>query len=348
VKLNIRKVLGVALFGVLFYVGWSIYQGIGNMGAALASFHWWAFVLACTLAFGNYVLRFLKWEFYLARLGIKNVGKVDSFLTFLSGFVLTVSPGKVGEAFKSFILFETHDVPIAKTAPIVVAERVTDVLGIAILIAVASLGFKGGLLFAGIGVGLVVVLVAFMASEKLSLFAIGIVEKMPARIAKIAPKLRHSRESLATMLAPRNLLFPTFISACAWMLECLALYVIVRGFDATPSVMFACFVYATSTLAGALAIITPGGMGVTEGALVAQLHEVGGVPMDSASAATILVRFATLWFAVIVGFVALTILKRRHPMLLREKTAPDANVVQPLPAGDVVDSKDATSASPEA
>jgi hypothetical protein len=28
------------------------------------------------------------------------------------------------------------------------------------------------------------------------------------------------------------------------------------------------------------------------------------------------VRFATLWFAVIVGFAALGILKRRHPALL--------------------------------
>jgi uncharacterized protein (TIRG00374 family) len=318
-KFNLRKVLAVSLLGVLFYVGWSIWQGIGKMEAALASFHWWAFVAACALAFGNYVLRFLKWEFYLARLGIKDIGKVDSFLTFLSGFVLTVSPGKVGEAFKSFILFETHGVPIAKTAPIVVAERVTDVLGIAILIAVASLGFQGGLIWAGIGVGLVSVLIAFMASEKLALFAIGLVEKMPARIAKIAPKLRHSRESLATMLAPRNLVFPTFISTAAWMLECLALYVILRGFGATPSLMFASFVYATSTLAGALAIITPGGMGVTEGALVAQLHEVGKVPMENASATTILVRFATLWFAVLVGFAALTILKRRYPTLLRDK-----------------------------
>jgi hypothetical protein len=32
----------------------------------------------------------------------------------------------------------------------------------------------------------------------------------------------------------------------------------------------------------------------------------------------ILVRFATLWFAVLVGFVALSILKRRYPKLLRD------------------------------
>jgi hypothetical protein len=30
----------------------------------------------------------------------------------------------------------------------------------------------------------------------------------------------------------------------------------------------------------------------------------------------ILVRFATLWFAVLVGFASLALLKRRHPGLL--------------------------------
>jgi hypothetical protein len=35
----------------------------------------------------------------------------------------------------------------------------------------------------------------------------------------------------------------------------------------------------------------------------------------------ILVRFATLWFAVLVGFVALTALKRRHPSLLAGRHA---------------------------
>ena len=36
----------------------------------------------------------------------------------------------------------------------------------------------------------------------------------------------------------------------------------------------------------------------------------------TATAAMILVRFATLWFAVLVGFASLSLLKRRHPGLL--------------------------------
>ena len=106
-KANIRKILYAMLLGVVVYFGFALYSGFGKIRDSLAIFHFETFVFACGLAFGNYVLRFLKWEFYLARLDIRGVPKLDSFLTFLSGFVLTVTPGKVGEVFKSLVLFET-------------------------------------------------------------------------------------------------------------------------------------------------------------------------------------------------------------------------------------------------
>lgn len=322
-KANIRRILIAMLLGVCVYMGLAVYSGIGKIGESLATYHAWTFFAACGLAFSNYVLRFLKWEFYLARLGIRGVPKADSFFTFLSGFVLTVTPGKVGEVFKSLVLFETHGVPMTKTAPIVVAERATDVLGIVLLIVFGSLGFSGGLLWAGIGTALVVILIVVIANEKLSMAIIRVVGKMPGRIGKMAPKLEAAYGSLATMLHPRNLFFPTVLSAAAWMLECLALWVILGGFGATTSIPLATFFYSTSTLVGAI-VPVPGGLGVTESALMGQMTELGHVDKGIATAAMILVRFSTLWFAVIVGFVALSLMKRRHPGLLAkdEKRTP--------------------------
>ena len=125
----LRKVLVVMILFVLVYGAFAIYRGVGEIGERLRDYAWSTFVLGCALAFGNYVLRFFKWEFYPARLGLlrkadgeRAITASDSFLTFLSGFVLTVTPGKVGEVFKSLVLLETHGVPVAKTAPIVVAR----------------------------------------------------------------------------------------------------------------------------------------------------------------------------------------------------------------------------------
>lgn len=322
---NLRRVLVSMLLGVGVYGAFVVYRGTAAIKQSLDHFHPSAFVIACALALGNYVLRYLKWEFYLARLDIRGVKKSDSFLTFLSGFVLTVTPGKVGEVFKSLILFETYGVPVARTAPIVVAERATDVVGIVLLIVFgASLGFSGGLIWAGIGATLVLVLLAIVGHRGLSLALIGMVGRMPGRIGKIAPKLETAYESLATMLKPRNLFVPSAISAAAWMLECLSLWVILGGFGESTSVPLATFFYATSTLVGAI-VPVPGGLGVTESALMGQMTTVGHVDGSTATAAMILVRFATLWFAVIVGFIALSLIKRRYPDLFAKSAKDNAS-----------------------
>ncbi len=314
-KLSIRNLLLVMLFAVAVYGAYAVYSGINKLGESLLRFTWSSFALACGLAFGNYMLRFLKWEFYLSRLGIRSVGKIDSFLTFLSGFVLTITPGKVGEVFKSWVLFETHAIPMARTAPIVVAERVTDLIGVITLIVLGSLGFAGGLVWAGVGGALVLALLLVIASPFLSLGIIGAVERVPGRVGRMGPKLREAYESLRTMLRIKNLAVPALLSVAAWLLECLALWVILRGFDEVTSVPLCVFFYATSTLAGAI-VPVPGGLGVTETALQEQMREVGRVSPTTSTAAMMLVRFATLWFAVLVGFLALSALKRRHKGLL--------------------------------
>ncbi len=322
-KVNVRRLLLAMLLAVFVYGAFIVYTGLRTIQTSLSVFRPSAFVLACGLAFGNYVLRYFKWEFYLARLEIRGIPKVDSFLTFLSGFVLTVTPGKVGEVFKSLILFETYAVPMTKTAPIVVAERATDVLGIVALIVLGSLGFSGGLVWAAIGTALVLVLLVVVGNRKLSLAMIAMAARLPGPLGRAAPKLEAAYESLATMLKVKNLVLPSVLSAAAWMLECLSLWVILAGFGESTSVPLCMFFYATSTLAGAI-VPSPGGLGVTESALLGQLTQLGHVAEGNATAAMLLVRFATLWFAVLVGFVALSWMKRRHPGLLATQGAKES------------------------
>jgi uncharacterized protein (TIRG00374 family) len=302
------------LLGVGIYGAFAVHTGLAKMGDALAQFAWPSFAAACALALGNYLVRWLKWEFYLARLEIRGVGKVDSLLTFLSGFVLTVTPGKVGEVFKSVVLFETHRIPVERTAPVVVAERLTDVIGIVILIVVSSLGFSGGLFWAGAGAIAVIGVLVLVANERASHALIRVVERLRGPFARLGPKLRAAYDSLALLVHPSNLVIPTVLSVGAWSLECAALWVILRGLGATTSFELATFFYATSTLAGAL-VPVPGGLGVTETSLRQQLQELGHVGPTASTAAMILVRFATLWFAVLVGFLALSALKQRYRSL---------------------------------
>ncbi|HMR07506.1 MAG TPA: lysylphosphatidylglycerol synthase domain-containing protein, partial [Polyangiaceae bacterium] len=96
-----------------------------------------------------------------------------------------------------------------------------------------------------------------------------------------------------------------------------ALLLILRGFEVNVDPALAVFFYATATLAGAI-VPVPGGLGVAEAMIQEQLIRLGRVPQAPATSAMILIRFATLWWAVIVGFIALALLRRRFPKLLRE------------------------------
>ena len=140
---------------------------------------------------------------------------------------------------------------------------------------------------------------------------------------RIGPRLHEAYDSLATLLRPSNLLVPALISVAAWSLECLSLWTILHGFGEKVPVGLATFFYATSTLAGAI-VPTPGGVGVTETSLQEQMQQLGHVSPTASTCAMILVRFATLWFAVLIGFAALSVLKRRHPRLLAGEGATPA------------------------
>ena len=311
--MKLRRIIMVMLLAVALYGVMVVYRGMADVGARFADYAWWTFAAGCGLAFANYILRFLKWEYYLAVLEIRSIPKWESFLTFLSGFVLTVTPGKVGEVFKSAILQQTRGVPFEKSAPIVVAERVTDLIGVIAMIAIGSLGFEGGLIWAGAGSVVVLALLTWVASPKLSGWTIEALAKLRFG-ARLAPKLRTALDQLRELTTARRLVWPTLLSLVGWSLEGVGLWVILQGFEQSTPLTLSIFFYSTATLAGAL-IPLPGGLGVTDKLLEEQLAHLGGVATSAATAAMLLTRLATLWFAVVVGFIALGLLRMRHPGL---------------------------------
>ncbi|HEY2404866.1 MAG TPA: lysylphosphatidylglycerol synthase transmembrane domain-containing protein [Polyangiaceae bacterium] len=316
----IRRLVTAMLLGVGVYLFFALYTGVRKIEASLAIFHWSAFGLALALATANYGIRFLKWQYYLGRLAVRHVPWQDSLLIFLSGFVLTITPGKVGEVFKSAVLAKTHDVPAARTAPIVVAERLTDAIGVIVLIVLGSASFAEGRIWALLGSLAVVVGMVFIVWPAPGLALTRAMERGPARLQLLAPKLREALASLRIVASPAALVWPTFLSVIAWGSEGFALYVILRGFGASTEPTLAIFFYATATLAGAL-VPLPGGLGLVEAMIQEQLVRLGGVPSGQATAAMMLIRFATLWWAVVVGFAALFLLRLRFPERLGDDTA---------------------------
>lgn len=320
-RLLLVVLLGVVVYGVIVAI-----RGAETIRAQLAVFAWWTFGAACCLSFVNYLLRYLKWEYYLGVLGLRRdasgkrtLSVYESLLVFLSGFVLTVTPGKVGEMFKSVVLFEIRGIEVERTAPIVVAERVTDLVGVIALITIGGTAFPGGLVWAGIGTAAVVTLLAIVAVPGLSRRFLAPWTRLPGAAgrgaARVMPKVERALGQLRNMTEPKHLVVPSILSILGWALEGIGVFIVLRGFGSTLDVFRATFFYATATLAGAL-VPVPGGLGVTEKVLEESMVAIGGVAGPVSTATMILSRLATLWFAVLIGFLALGALRLRYPKLL--------------------------------
>lgn len=315
----VRPALLVAVAGVLVYGLFAFLTDARGVGVALSKFPPRILLAAIALSSANYVVRFVRWEMYCRRLGI-SLDRGTSFLIHLSGFALTVSPGKMGEAFKALLVRRVTGTPVAVSAPIVLAERFTDLLGFLVWIGVgAAAGQGGGAWIAGSALVLCTALFALVASRTLS----GLLMRTLLRIGPLAravPKLDAALSSSRVLLAPGAILVPTLLATLGWSCECFGFQLVASHFvEGGVPFAFAAYVFALSAVAGAVAFVTPGGLGVTEasmGGLLRARYVASGLEAGraatSAVSAVIVTRLATLWFAVLVGFAALAVFRRRH------------------------------------
>jgi len=294
------KILASLLLGLAVVVVIGLVSDLREVGRDLGSFRWAMIPAILGFTLLNYVLRGMKWDYYLRRIGLGDgVSRFDSGLIFTAGMVMAVTPGKLGEVFKSYLLRRVNGSAVSISAPIVLAERLTDGLAMLLLMALGlTLYPPARILFA---VLLVASLAGIMITQnrQLSLALIAFVERLPLG-SKIGPKLRNIYTSTTQLLDWRILLISTVISVISWGFECVAFYYVLAGLgvSGTPLLLLqATFIFAASTLFGLVSFL-PGGLGASEVSSVGLLVALVGQSASAATSATIIIRFCTLWFGV--------------------------------------------------
>lgn len=312
-KLKKKLLISIAITG-LFYLAFTIYADFSQVLAAFEKFNWLLLPLLLLFSFLNYLTRFLKWDYYLSVINVK-LKKVDSLSIFMSGLVMSVTPGKLGELLKSFLVKKVCNEPVSKTAPIIFAERITDFLSLLIIALIgANIYGYGGSITLGIS-AFFIVLIVIISNKKIALMFLKFLEKIKF-LNKYLINIHTAYESSYRLLKPKPLLMMTFISLISWGFECLGYYVILLNFDIEFGILWASFNYCFSTILGAISML-PGGLGLTEGSLTFILMQKD-VPKDIAVATTFLIRVVTLWFAVLVGIISVTIYQRRFGKITSE------------------------------
>ena len=298
--MNKFKLALIVSVSVLVFIGLLAYGDFREIGRIVSNYPKHYFLLALILALVNYGVRFIRWAYYLRILHVDITFRA-SMLIFFSGLALSVTPGKVGEFFKCYFLKQKSDMPVAHSAAVVIMERLTDLVSV-LMVGLTGLGIIPievlGVccLLAGSLVGFVIL---FKSSLGNLLYRFPLVLKWKLQIDA-------SRSAFRVLLQVRALITATLLGVVAWASEGIALYLILKGLGVEDGLWLSVPVYAWSTIVGGLSAI-PGGLVGTEVSMLAFLVNIGLAKGEAASA-VLLIRLATLWFAVLLGFVAMGIL----------------------------------------
>lgn len=306
-----RVVIGLGL-GVAVWAGLLFYGDTSAILAASATLA--PTVLLTSLFFStlNYFIRAYRWQKLLQRVGVQ-LPPGESTIVCLAGLSMTLTPMKLGEILKSVLLKQSRGISIATTAPVVMAERITDLAAMVLLASIGSLALDQGAWVAIVGGGFVLGILAVCTVRPVGNAVLWFCEQLPV-IKDRTASLRDAYDNLGTLVSIGPFLGATLLGLFAWATHCIALLVLVRGFENIDfSVAESFFAYATPLLAGTLSML-PGGLGLTEASMTGLLQELGGTAMTPAIAAasTILIRLVTFWWAIAVGLAALAIWRRRY------------------------------------
>lgn len=304
-KLALGLVIGAVAYGALL-----LYADAPALLESVRKLSWSTLALTTALGLANYVVRLLRWELYLRKVDIR-VPFVARTLVFFAGFAMSITPGKVGEALKALMLRDAFDVPLVRSSPIPIAERLTDLVGMLLLGGVASFVLEGGVFIAGACVATAVAVGVVLFWQRPREWLIDRVTSTK-RLANVRVKLLAAHDALSDLVTPSTFAAGTLLSMLAWSLHGLSLAAAASGFpDVDLSVMESMVAYSAPILAGALALI-PGGLGLTEASMVGFVQHLGGpgATPEVAGAITLVVRLVTFWFAIALGFIALALWRR--------------------------------------
>ena len=292
--------------GLLVVLGLALTANPRELAASLRGFDLRLLVPVLGLSLVNYVLRFVRWQAYLRRLEVPlPLGR--SLAVFLVGFLLSVTPGKAGELGKAWLVRELGGGPALRVVPAVLAERLTDVLGVVALLALGALPFPGGPWFAVLGLGGVAAASLALTWRRGAEWAFRLLGRLPV-VGPRVPHLVEMYEGLRGLFSPGLLLFALTLATVAWGAEGLGFYLVVRDYVPDVGFLLSVFNYTAANFVGGVSML-PGGLGEAEGSLAALLH-AQCLDTADASSITLVIRGATLWFAVLLGLLALPVIVR--------------------------------------
>ena len=297
-----KKIISIIIIAIVVYAIFLLLSDVEKITDKIINFKSEFILIIIPLVISSWIIIYVRWNLLLKTINVK-IPHTINFQIFLVGGALGITPGKIGELFKSQILKDKFDIPRTKTAPLFIIEKFLDLIG-ALVVTLFGIWFFPELGYLTI-FGLFILLVIFkiLTSKKLFKKTLIFLEKFKF-LQKYLEPLSSSHEILDETLHNKNMILLSLLSIAYWMVAGTAAFFVIQGFGInTIDLLSTVSSYSSSLIIGALSFI-PGGLGVAEGSLIG-LFSFQNIDFSEAIVIVVLIRIFTLWLSTIAGFIAL-------------------------------------------
>lgn len=305
-RLNLSKSFLIVIALIVIYVIFLFFSDVEKTFSTIVSIDKMYLIGGVSLWLIGGGLRVLRWHFFLKSITVK-IPFIRSSLYFLSGFAFILSPARAGEILRAPLIKKDYNIPISKTAPIVLVERFYDLLAVTIIISI-------GLMFTNIEKTIVLIPIGFVVLITLIIKNKNVVKKIFRKLAmirildKIIPNIDDSFEVTYELLRPKYFTVGTCVSLGFALLEVVGIYFFMLGLSGQMNFADLVVLFHSVNFAAAITMI-PGGIGVLEGGLVG-MFVLYKIPYEIAFAVTVLVRIVSTGMFTIIGLIALRLVSK--------------------------------------
>lgn len=298
----LKKIISVVIITIIIYAVFLFMSDLDKISDKIFNFKLEFLPIIIGLVVFSWIISYSRWNILLKNQNI-HIPHSLNFQIFLIGGALGITPGKIGELFKSQILKEKFNIPRTKTAPLFIVEKFLDLVS-AMIVTLIGIWFIPEIGYLAIvGLMISVLLFKILTSKKFFNQTLNFLNKIKF-LKKYLEPLSSSHEILSKTLYSKKMFLLLILSFFYWIIIGCAAFFVIEGFGfSIGSILNIISTYSSSIVIGALSFI-PGGIGIAEGSLIGLLT-FQGIDISEAIVIVVVIRIFTLWFSTITGFIAL-------------------------------------------
>jgi glycosyltransferase 2 family protein len=245
-----------------------------------------------------------------------------SILIYLLGLSFAVTPLSSGQLVRSQIIKKEFDYAFSKTSPIFLFEKWSEFSSLlVILFAFIFVNFMIESIFVIVlGAAMAMLFFGLMRKRGVAFFFLGKITAKFQRLRKFEESIENSQESLKILSSKKVVFFEGFIVTIpSLLLQAASVFLAFQALGIKIDFIASTQIFYTALIAGIFSFV-PGGLGVTEGGMIALLSKYYyNYDLGLLAAAVIFVRLITFWYGTLLGGIT-GLIKYRSFMVSKQQS----------------------------